>query len=359
MRVRLVCYEDLDLWILGKFARKLNEELRALSIDSDIAKVPDPDADINHHIIYWYYDGVKSSIDTVMITHIDTFDKLKQLKGQLEATEMGICMSRQTMDQLSASGVPRDRLCFINPAHDNLIRPRKIVVGITSKVHADGRKRENSLIEIARHIRPDQFMFKIMGSGWDAIVETLREMGFSVEYHDRFDYDSYVSLVPTFDYYLYLSFDEGSMGFIDALAAGVKTIVTPQGYHLDVPGGITYPVRNQEDVIAAFEKIAEEQQKLVGAVSEWTWADYAEKHIEIWQYPMNGRDSRYVLEQGSRYRDGLCTVRHENTAPVALVDKLRARKDFILNSHSWFNLVNRWKARIGSLFHSSGASGNG
>ena len=41
MRVRIVCYEDVDSWILGKFALKMREELAHLSVLCDIAKTPD------------------------------------------------------------------------------------------------------------------------------------------------------------------------------------------------------------------------------------------------------------------------------------------------------------------------------
>jgi hypothetical protein len=51
MKVNIVCYEDIDLWILGKFAKKLDEELTKKSIDTSISKHADPQADINHHII--------------------------------------------------------------------------------------------------------------------------------------------------------------------------------------------------------------------------------------------------------------------------------------------------------------------
>jgi glycosyltransferase involved in cell wall biosynthesis len=327
----------------------LNQELQALSIDSDIATVPDASADINHHIIYWYYDGRKSSIDTVMITHIDTFEKLKQLKEQLNAAEMGICMSRQTMDQLSASGVPRERLCFVNPAHDNIIRPRKTVIGITSKVHYDGRKRENHLIELTRNINPDDFAFKIMGSGWQSIVDYMKEMGFTVEYHEQFDYVTYVSLIQSLDYYLYLSFDEGSMGILDALAAGVKTIVTPQGYHLDAPGGITYPVNDMTDILAAFEKIVEEKHRLVNAVSSWTWADYTRKHVDIWEYLIRGRDNDYVRQHGHKYPDGLCSILHDLTPTVTTFHKLNSRMQFVKNSQSYYNFIGRCKNRFKTI----------
>lgn len=308
MRVRIVCYEDVDAWILGKFARRMNNELRALSVDSDIAKVPDPNADINHHIIYYDYDGRKNSIDTIMITHIDSIKKVNMLKKQLESAEMGICMSSETLHQLTAAGLPREKLCYVSPAHDNIIKPRKIVIGITSKIHDDGRKKQNMLLNVAENIRPDDFLFKIMGKGWQTIVDAMRTRGFTVEYYSDFDYDVYTKLVPSFDYFLYFSFDEGSMGYIDALAAGVKTIVSPQGFHLDAPGGITYPIRDQDDVVQAFTQIAEQKMSLVRAVSDWTWDNYTRKHLEIWEYLLSNRDRQYLSVKKGSSLDGLSSI---------------------------------------------------
>jgi MoaA/NifB/PqqE/SkfB family radical SAM enzyme len=73
------------------------------------------------------------------------------------------------------------------------------------------------------------------------------------------------------------------MGVLDALAAGIPTIVTQQGFHLDIKGGVTYPVDNLEDIIRAFNEIAEKRRQLVMSVSTWTWENYAAKHIEIWK----------------------------------------------------------------------------
>lgn len=304
MRVRIVCYEDVDGWILGKFAKKLNEQLLALSIDSDISKEPDYKADINHHIIYCNYDGKKTTIDTVMVTHIDSLLKINQLRHQLQNAEMGICMSESTMNMLKGANLPENKLCFINPAHDGVIKPRTIVLGITSKTHSDGRKKENILEKITKVIKPEEFSFKIMGSGWHEIVDLLRERGFSVDYYDNFDYDTYVKLVPTFDYYLYFSDDEGSMGFIDALAAGVQTIVTPQGYHLDAEGGISYPIKDYHDLIDTLEAIALPKRKLIDSVASWTWENYARKHIEVWEYLIsnkenNHRQNPFVSKEGA------------------------------------------------------------
>lgn len=292
MKVRIVCYEDLNKWILGKFAKKLNQELNNLSIQSDISNKPDPTADINHHIIYYHYRPQPGHNDTLMITHIDSIQKLNLLKNQLKTAKIGICMSKETVKKLTKAGIPKNKLTYINPAHDGVIKPRKLILGITSKVNQDGRKKQNNLIKICQKISPNDFSFKIMGSGWEKIIKTIKEMGFEVDYFNVFDYQKYTELIPQLDYYLYFSYDEGSMGFIDALAGGVKTIVTPQGYHLDAKNGISYPVKNINEIIKTLNSISQEKSKLTSAVSEWTWENYAKKHIKLWKNILNSKTKK-------------------------------------------------------------------
>lgn len=302
MRVRIVSYEDVNAWILGKFARRMHEELLNLKVNADIGNQPDPSADINHHIIYLGYNEKQPLNDTLMITHIDDIRKLNLLNNQIKAARAGICMSRSVMNELVSAGLPADKLTYINPAHDSVMKPRKLTIGITSKVQPDGCKREEFVDQLFNHISPQLFSLSIMGAGWDNIVNGIRKRGFTVNYFSAFDYDTYVQLVPSFDYYLYTGQDEGSMGFIDALAAGVTTVVTPQGYHLDAPGGIVYPFNELEEVVSIFKKVEAEKRALMDAVSTWTWKDYAIKHLEVWEYLLKNGEGGKVQ---SRYVDGV------------------------------------------------------
>jgi hypothetical protein len=312
MRVRIVSYEEVHAWILGKFALKLNEELIKLGIDSDIGNSSDPHADINHHIIYLGYDhSVGSKKDTLMITHIDDIRKLTRLKSQLEVAAAGICMSRSLMDQLILGGISPDKLCYINPAHDSVIKIKPHIIGIASQVKPDGCKREHLLAELSAHISPEYFTFKIMGSGWEQVNETLRKRGFQVIYSPHFDYNEYLKFIPSLDYYLYMGQDEGSMGYIDALAAGVKTIVTPQGFHLDAHDGIVYPFNTLPELVNVFKSLTREKKTLVDSVSKWTWRDYAVKHLEVWKH----LQSPQKQISHSNYVDGLSSLVSKNGNP--------------------------------------------
>lgn len=308
MKVRLVCYENVGEWILGKFASRLNEELQALGVNSEIGKTSDPRADINHHLIYLGFDNRKSSVDTLMVTHVDNVYTMRLLRKQLKTAELGICMSRNTMANLISAGLPRQKLCFIHPAHDGTIRPQPFLVGITCRIYKDGRKREYFLEKLCRTIKPDDFRFWIMGSGWDPVVAEIRALGFSVDYHAEFDSRLYHLTIPTLDFFLYWGLDEGSMGFLDALAAGVKTIVTPVGYQADLSARITYKVRNFSDLKNAFAAIARERQGSIAEVAAWTWERYARKHLEVWEYLLHNRDGETMRKISGNDTDGVRSI---------------------------------------------------
>ena len=95
------------------------------------------------------------------------------------------------------------------------------------------------------------------------------------------------------------------MGYLDALAAGVKTIVTPQGYHLDTRDGLTYPCRTIPDFIRVLSELEQEKRRIREAVSDWTWENYTKKHVEVWNYIL-GDDN--VYQNKHRYEDGIFSV---------------------------------------------------
>ena len=155
---------------------------------------------------------------------------------------------------------------------------------------------------------PAFFKLKIMGSGWDIIVRQLRKLDFEVEYYNAFDKDIYRDLMTSLDYWIYYGFDEGAMGYLDALAAGVKTIATPQGYHLDTKCGLTFPCRTIQDFIDTLKKIQEEKREIANAVKDWTWDNYAKKHLEIWQYLTRTKTMDELYRHQSEYIDGIFSL---------------------------------------------------
>ncbi len=309
---------EAEGWILNKFAEKLFENLTSLGHKVTMSNIEEPKADVNHYIIYDVLREVCDAPDvvrTTMITHVDNSRKRDLINLQATHGVTGICMSEDTWMKLQRWGVPADKLCYVNPAHDGIIKPRKIVLGITNRNYSgttDFRKRDDLILEVMKTLDTNLYKLKIMGAGWNTIVSSLREIGVEVEYYDDFDRDVYINLMPSLDYWLYYGFDEGAMGFLDALAAGVKTIATPQGYHLDVAYGLTYPCTTIDDFVRVLSEIGEERKKTTDAVKTWTWENYTKKHLEIWHFLTKTRELRKLFSHQSEYKDGLYSLLPNN-----------------------------------------------
>lgn len=311
LKIRII-YLD-DGWIFGKFAYKLKEELDKMGQIVEIGDVEDLDADINHYISYGRllkFYSKSNIVRTSMVTHIDCLMKKDLINFQAKNKTIGICMSSDTMNNLVSWGIPREKLCYINPAQDGEIKPRKIILGITNRCYAeiDFRKRDDLILKICQELEPQYFMLKIMGSGWNKIVEEIRQLGFEVEYYEVFNKELYKELMQSLDYWIYYGFDEGAMGFLDALAAGVKTIATPQGFHLDAKDGLIYPCRTKDDFVDTLKQIQNEKKKITNAVKNWTWKEYARKHLEIWQYLTKIKSLKELYHHQGEYRDGIFSM---------------------------------------------------
>lgn len=288
MKINLLLNPANRSWIIQKIAEMLVMHLAPLGMRATISDTPDPSADLVHHMSWAFANLSTPQPSTMFITHLDDVFKMNQVRATLASNvDVGICMSSDTMRQLERHGVNAQSLYYIGPAHDGSIRPRRTVIGITSRVYPDGRKRESLLHGLAQRMRLDGFEFHIFGNGWEPTIRWLEAAGASVRYFGesndyRQDYQKILESLPGFDYYLYLGLDEGSLGTLDALCAGIPTIVTPQGFHLDLPNGITHPVVTLEDLESVFRSIATAREARVAAVQGLTWSAYASKHEQLW-----------------------------------------------------------------------------
>ncbi len=289
MRIRLVLSRQNAGWVIGKMAQRLGEALCELGHDATVSQDPDPLAAINHWMSFAFADGAGAGINTMFITHPDDPYKVRLIGNSLRSDiHLGICMSRATVEALEAHGIPSEKLWYSLPALDSQVTPRRRRIGITTRLYADGRKRERFLVRLANDMRLDDFHFQIFGLGWDAVVERLRSAGAVVDYDPGSedwmgDYSRITSAIPQFDFYLYLGMDEGSLGTLDAVSAGVRTIVTAQGFHLEVPGGIDHPFVDYEELRSIFQKISTQRAETRSRLDSWTWQSYAREHVAIWE----------------------------------------------------------------------------
>lgn len=347
LRVRIVLSPDNASWILEKMAGRLAEGAAANNVAADVASAPDPAADLNHWMSYAFANERHSTPTSMTITHLDDPYKIRMVDRLLRGSvNLGICLSSDHARYLAEYGVPADRLAYVVPGHDFVAKPRPIVIGITTRLYKDGRKREAMLIELARTVDLSPFRFDIFGLGWDTVIDQLKAAGAQVRYFPGTvdfiaDYQAIADALPHFDYYLYLGRDEGSLGTLDALAAGVKTIVTPQGFHCDLPGGITHPVWTQEDLNQVFQHLAEERRSLTAAVAPFSWAAYAQAHCRLWSAVVNGRP----IEQPSPAHNYAVAPRRESRWDVTLRQFSPFRIRSALSHIPVLKPVRRWLLR--------------
>ena len=289
MRVRIVLAPQNSGWVIGKMAHRLSDALQGLGCVADVGDEPDAAADINHWMSFAFADGCASTLNTMFVTHADDPFKVRLIRERLSgAIQLALCMSPHAVAELAELGVPAERLWHVLPAFDAPITPRRIRVGITTRVYDDGRKREALVARLARELPLDRFHFDIFGSGWEAVVQSLLRAGATVSFDPgsqdwEGDYARIRAAIPDFDYLLYLGMDEGALGTLDAVSAGVKTIVTAQGFHLSIPGGITHPFTEYKQLLDIFAGLRENAERAAARLADWTWGAYAREHQAVWQ----------------------------------------------------------------------------
>lgn len=306
LHVNIVLHPDNRSWIIEKIALKLQEHASEFGVTATVGEDQRSDVSVNHWMSFAFANVRHMTPATMFITHIDDPFKLSLVKNELvNGVDVGICMSSHMAAELVARGVDAKNLCYVSPAHDGKIIPRRIIIGLTTRLYPDGRKREALLLRLAQKMRLDAFRFDIFGAGWDHVVPVLSAAGAEVRYFPgtpdyQADYNEMMAAIPNFDYYVYLGLDEGSLGTLDALSAGVKTIVTPQGFHVDLPDGMTHPFTSFEDLYQVFINISEERQARINAVKDLTWREYARKHSIIWKAIANDQKEKLplLLSQG-------------------------------------------------------------
>lgn len=302
MRIQIIVSQASSSWIIGKIAQRLGEELRRKGHDAALGPDASDDADVNHWMSYAEVSRRAGRVSTFFITHIDDPYKTSQLARILgDRADLGLCMSSDMMRALIDWGLPAERLWWVLPAHDAPRDPRRIRIAITTRLYADGRKREDFLLRLASEADLSPFHFGISGEGWEKVIPSLRRAGAEVEYLTgsadyQADHAAILEMMKGCDYYLYLGMDEGSLGTVDALALGIDPIVTPQGFHLDLGEAIEHWVEKYEEFRDLMFELAVSRGKRLDSVRNWSWENYAEEHVLIWKSLIDGNnDMRKVV----------------------------------------------------------------
>jgi hypothetical protein len=289
LKINLILNDLNQGWIIQKFAERMQASLIKLDHNVSIQRVPSNDCDVNHFMSYNFVIPA-SGVTTAMVTHIDDIFKISHLKKIQKENLLNslICMSEYTRNRLIEKGLDSEYISFVLPAVDKIPKSKSIKIGLSGRIYSDGRKNEKWLAHISKLMSLENFEFHFFGSGWENIAKKLELSKATVVLHHETesfeaDHEDILSSLILLDYWMYLGFDEGSMGSLDAALAGVPLIATPQGFHLNLPHKIFKPVQNENDLLKVMNELSEKSSLSEKDVSYWTWDRYVAEHVKIWE----------------------------------------------------------------------------
>lgn len=246
---------------------------------------------------------ISQGIHTIQVTHVDSSEKLQHLEKLIEAGAIPIFMSKQHAKQISNKIKNPFRKFSILPGSDVANHGDRKRVLISSNYYPDGRKNENLLINLAEENKLDYFHFTFIGKSWDDIAKYLVASGAEVEIYSPNDpncpsYEMQLEILRGVDCFLYLGFDEGSLGALDAYLLGTPMIISKQGFHLE------FETRSN---ISLFQNYEEFKTKVLTITKRnpispeenynWSWYCYAERYKHMWDMLISEKNTTKKEEQ--------------------------------------------------------------
>ena len=278
-------------WVVEKIARKIVDYWPNTKKPS-ISNLPKSGFELTHWMHYMNvppeYLKYSKSINTVQVTHVDSQLKLNYLEELIKLGAIPIFMSQQHSEQVSEQIGDKFESHVILPGSDVTLFSNRIRILISSNFYPDGRKNENFLINLAKEIQLDGFHFTFIGKSWGSVAKFLVEAGAQVKIFSPQDleypsYEAQLGIVKGVDCYLYLGFDEGSLGALDAYLSGTPMIISKQGFHLEFDQRADVVLfENFEEFKMAFTKIAPRNQISSHELSKWSWYSLSSSYEQFW-----------------------------------------------------------------------------
>ncbi len=285
-------------WVLEKIAKKIVDYWPKTN-KPIISNLPKSSFELTHWMHYMNvppeYLKYSKSIHTVQVTHVDSQLKLNYLEKLVKLGAIPIFMSQQHSEQVSGQIHDKFESHVILPGSDVALFSNRIRILISSNFYPDGRKNENFLINLAKEVRLDGFHFTIIGKSWGRVAKFLIEAGaqvklFSPQDLDYPSYEAQLGILKGVDCYLYLGFDEGSLGSLDAYLSGTPMIISKQGFHLEFksrPDIVLF--ENFADFKKAFTRISPRNQISPSELSKWSWYSFSSSYEQLWNQLIHKR----------------------------------------------------------------------
>jgi hypothetical protein len=279
-------------WILEKIAIRLCSQFNSLGIKAEILSAPSDRSNFKFWMQYTDKSLLKYSRNnsgtrfSALVTHVD--DSLK-LKNIIDLKKRGVDLVFMSSDH--AKKIARDcgfeENFFSVRIGSDLLDLNEFRIGIVSKSYPDGRKNENWLIDLAKKGHLGKSELYIIGRGWGKHVKKLRKFGVDVKIFDDEEntypnYSELIEITKSFDLFIYLGFDEGSMGSLDAYILDLNMLISRQGFHMEFhldDSSLFSTYREFEHKFRSKRNVHLQRQQ---SLSDWKWESTAEALLEYW-----------------------------------------------------------------------------
>jgi glycosyltransferase involved in cell wall biosynthesis len=224
--------------VLSKIVANTEKALLKKNLKVTQSSRPTGQSDFVLHVFFRYCIPVGNSCNIALVTHIDSYFKMRRINWLISRNVNLICFSNETknfiLHHCDSPNVSNDNIEVIFPSPANLNHLRKLKIGFFSNVYRDGRKREFVFDQLLDLLRPEDVVFYTMGEGLEPLVSRLLKAQFLVVHSPKFDSNFYENSLASIDLLIYTGLDEGAMSVVDALHAGVPVVATRVGFHLDI-----------------------------------------------------------------------------------------------------------------------------
>ena len=291
--VQLVLHPDQEGWILHKIAQRMKRELESMEIETKIVSDPEGNADV----FFWLYYGhngiiehAKSSpqkgIHSAFVTHVDDAVKTNKVAKLVNNKIDLVFMSEDHANTVSAA-LGLNKFFNILLGSDLSAYDVPYRVGIFSKRFSDGRKNEKWLIRLAKEIDLSDVEIIFVGSGWKVVASKLQSLGVStIRYDDDEnkypEYSEFPGIYKSLDLFLSPSFDEGSMGSLDAFILGRDMLISRHGFHIELELDDENYLDSYQDLKGKFTIRLNKFRKRRMRARDWSWRNTAIDLLDHW-----------------------------------------------------------------------------
>ena len=237
-------------WVIQKIMCRIIKEFADQNIETiEVGNACMPTARVHFIMHYQHVFSCTAGCRAkkyVFVYHVDDFFKQLRVLSLLIRKYNLLVLSEDSRNKINRSSMflfhKRIRSVGIASDLSNLQMStvgRPVICGVASHVYPDKRKNEDWIIRVAESLDPYDTEFEFIGKRWDKVVNRLSQLGFKTTYHlinEGFgdDYISVIRIMEGWDIALYMGYDEGSLGILDALLLKKDVLVSSQGFHLEL-----------------------------------------------------------------------------------------------------------------------------